>query len=112
MPTESEFKSLEEFVAVMKPLVDITEAIGAEKWVTVSTLLPVLTKLLSTHFAQETTDCPLVRTMKKVMLDDLKERYTGDILSLLSKESLLDPRFRHLKFLSQEGSYCRLVVRV
>ena len=85
MPTESEFKSLEEFVTVMKPLVNITEAIGAEKWVTVSTLRLVLKKLLSTHFAKEAADCPLVKTMKWVMLDDLKGQYTGDILSLLSK---------------------------
>ena len=31
MPTDSEFKTLEEFVTTMRPLVDITEAIGAEK---------------------------------------------------------------------------------
>ena len=44
MPTESEFKTLEEFVLTVKPLVDITEAIGAEKWVTISIMRPILTK--------------------------------------------------------------------
>ena len=33
MPTDGEFKTLEYLVKVMKPFVDITEALGAEKWV-------------------------------------------------------------------------------
>ena len=37
MPTDTEFSTLQEFVSIMKPLVEITEAIGAEKWITVST---------------------------------------------------------------------------
>ncbi len=50
MPTESEFKTLEEFTLTVKPRVDITEAICAEKWVTVSMMRLILTKLLETHF--------------------------------------------------------------
>ena len=34
MPSDMEFTTLELFVKVMKPLVDITEAFGAESWVT------------------------------------------------------------------------------
>jgi len=44
MPTDVEFKTLEHSVEVIKPFVDITEALGAEKWVTVSTLTPLLPK--------------------------------------------------------------------
>ena len=36
MPSDAEFNTLELFVKVMKSLVDITEAIGTEKWVTIS----------------------------------------------------------------------------
>ncbi len=100
MPTDSEFKTLEEFISTMKPLVDITEAIGAEKWVTVSTLQPILSKL-KTHFVPIVTDSLLVKTMKRTMIEDLKYRYTGDVLKLLTKATLLDPRFKHLKFLSE-----------
>ena len=39
--------------------------------------------------------------MKKVLLDDIKDRYTGDILEVLTKATLLDPRFKSLKFLSE-----------
>ena len=35
------------------------------------------------------------------MLDDLKDRYTGDTLKLLTKAALLDPHFRSLKFLPE-----------
>ncbi len=76
MPTDSEFKTLEEFISTMKPLVDITEAIGAEKWVTVSTLQPILSKLLKTHFVPIVTYSLLVKTMKRTMLEDLKYWYT------------------------------------
>jgi len=43
MPTDLEFSVLEKYVIVMKPLVSITEAIGAEKWVTISMLRPCCT---------------------------------------------------------------------
>ena len=36
MPCDAEFTTL---IKVMKPLVDITEAIGAEKWVIISVVL-------------------------------------------------------------------------
>ena len=101
MPTDSEFKTLEEFVTTMRPLVDITEAIGAEKWVTVSTLQPILIKLLQTHLVSDMTDSSLVKAMKTAILDDLKDRYTGDILDILTKAALLDPCFKNLKFLPE-----------
>ena len=31
MPSDQEFKTMEDYVAVMKPLVDVTEAIGLHK---------------------------------------------------------------------------------
>ncbi len=101
MPTESEFKTLEEFTLAVKPRVDITEAIGAEKWVTVSMMRPILTKLLETHFVATASDSPLVKAIKKIMLDDMSDRYTGDNLKLLTKAALLDPRFKSLKFLPE-----------
>ena len=36
MPTDEEFATMEILVEVMKPLVDITEALGAQQWVTAS----------------------------------------------------------------------------
>ena len=101
MPTDVEFNTLEELVTTMKPLVDITEAIGSEKWITISTVQPILTKLMKFHLAFDANDSVLIKTIKKVMLDDLKERYTGHIIQLLTKATLLDPRFKNMKFLAE-----------
>ena len=38
MPSDSEFATLEAIVSVMKLAVEITEAIGGEKWITISTI--------------------------------------------------------------------------
>ena len=46
-PSDHEFETMEEFVLLMKPLVDVTEAIEADKWITISTLRPILHKLLT-----------------------------------------------------------------
>ena len=42
MPSDTEFLTMKTYVEVMKPLVTITEAMGAEKWITISTLRPIL----------------------------------------------------------------------
>ena len=49
MPTDNEFKTLGCFVQVMKPFVDITEALGAEKWATISALTPLFPCLDQSH---------------------------------------------------------------
>ena len=46
--------------------------------------------------------------MKKVMLDDLKERYTGHIIKLLTKATLLDLRFKNMKLLPE--SDCKTAI--
>ena len=56
MPTDTEFKTLEEFVDTMKPLVDITEAIGTEKWISVFTIRPILCKLMTSHLVPNSSD--------------------------------------------------------
>jgi len=47
IPTDTEVSTMEIFLGVFKPTVDITEAIGGEKLVTISTIKPLLHKLLS-----------------------------------------------------------------
>ncbi len=57
---------------------------------------PILTKLLETHFVATASDSPLVKAIKKIMLDDLTDQYTGDNLKLVTKAALFDPRFKSL----------------
>ena len=102
MPSESEFSTMETFVAVMKSLVEITEAIGAQKWVTISAIRPLLHKLLNIEFQPASSDSSLKKSMKRVMHSNLEHRYTGPKLEALNKAAFLDPRFKLLKFLSEE----------
>ena len=100
IPTDNEFKTLECFVKVTKPFVDITEALGAEKWVTISTLTPLLHKILNIYLKVASTDEKVVAAMKEAMYQDLSKRYHGAQCIILNKASLLDPR--SLPFLKPE----------
>ena len=103
MPSDSEFATLESYRDIMKPLVDITEAIGAEKWVTVSTIRPILHKLLNVHLKLSPgRDSQVVRAMKEAISSDLSKRYTDSTLEILAKATFLDPRFKTLQFLKPE----------
>ena len=97
MPSDIEFTTLQSFVKVMKSLVDITEAIGVERWVTISVVHPLLHKLLEVYFKPEESDeiTRLERIMKNFVHTNLSGRYTGSILMLLN---IVDPRFKALPF--------------
>ena len=47
MPSDREFAVIESYRKVMKPLVETTEAVGAEKWITILYVRPLLHKLLT-----------------------------------------------------------------
>ena len=96
MPSDTELSTMETYVDIMKPLVAITEAMGAEKWVTISTLQPILHKILNSHLIGTASDTQLRLKMKSEMLADLRTRYPDDLLQLLSKAAFLDPRLKAL----------------
>ena len=99
MPTDSDFSTMELFVEVMKPLVDITEALGAQRFVTISTVRALLYKLFNNFLKPADSDSRLMKMMKLKMLENLHDRYAGPTLDLLSKAAFLDPRFKSLTFL-------------
>ena len=51
MPSDVEISTMHNYVKIMKPLVDITEASGAKKWATIFTVRPILNKLLRVHLS-------------------------------------------------------------
>jgi len=104
MPSDAEFKTLELFVKVMKPLVEVTESIGAQKWVTISAVRPVLYKLLEVYFKPKEGEkiTQLEKTMKTVMRANLADRYKGSVLKLLNTAAFFDPRFKELAFLPDD----------
>jgi len=102
MPSDAEFSTMENYVEIMKPLVDITEANGLEKWVTIFTIRPLLHMLLRVNLASKPADTTQQKAIKSAMHSDLKQRYTREMLLLLSKAAFLDPRLKvkSLSFLS------------
>ena len=68
----------------MKSLVTITEAIGAQKWVTISTICcPLLHKLLNVTFIEKDDDTQQQKVMKYAMRMNLQNQYTGALDLLL-----------------------------
>ena len=96
MPSDTELSTMETYVDIMRPLVTITEAIGAEKWITISSVRPILYKLFNSHLMATPSETQL----KSEMLSDLKKRYSDDLVILLSEAAFLDPRLKALPFLS------------
>ena len=99
MPSDAEISTMETFLEVLQPIVEITETLGGEKLVTISATRPLLYKLLSIHLVENSSDSLLAKTMKEIMMGDLKDRY-DDVMSLINKACFLDPRFKALAFMT------------
>ena len=84
MPSDHEFAAMSDFLTIMEPFVQITEALGGEEWITITMVRPLLHKLLNVHLNISPSESQLIKTMKKAMFDNLSNRYTGPILSLLT----------------------------
>ena len=91
MPTDTEISTMEILIEALKPVVEITEAIGSEKSVTILAIRPLLYKLLSQKLLENPSDKPLAKILKRAMLANLKDRYDSKE-ELLNKACLLDPR--------------------
>uniref|UniRef100_A0A1X7U2P0 Uncharacterized protein n=1 Tax=Amphimedon queenslandica TaxID=400682 RepID=A0A1X7U2P0_AMPQE len=89
VPSDNEFIAMDVYLDVMKPLVTITEAISAQKWVTISTLRPILHKLLKSHLNEKSIDTSLAKKMKSEMNNNLCSRYTDNFFYFPRQHSLI-----------------------
>lgn len=90
----------EQTVVLLATLKAATVLMCEEKQPTVSIIAPLRTKLLA-HFECAPDDIPFIKEMKRVMAEDLRERYVDEEPFLLCAAAL-DPRFKKLPFLSDE----------
>lgn len=68
---------------------------------TISTVR-LLHKLLSVHLFEKSSDCHLSKTLKHVLLTDLKAHYTTtELEDFLNVACFLDQRFKNMSFLSK-----------
>ena len=100
IPTDVELTNMEIFVEIMKPIVEITEALGTQKYITTSVIRPLLHKLLNNILKNSDSDCRFTKMMKLRMKENLHDRYTGPTLELLNKVAFFDPRFKSLNFVA------------
>ena len=103
IPTDADITAMEVFIEVMDPFVKITEIMGAESWVTISAVRPLIHKLLHHHLPESSSDARLKKEVKKSILMRLKECYASSSASnILDKACFLDPQFKSLTFLTQQ----------
>lgn len=86
---------LESIHKVIGPLLEFTDALSAEAYVTVSYVKPVLHLFESDILAPKEDDTELTGSMKRAILDYLREKYDDTATQeLLNMASFIDPRFR------------------
>ena len=102
MPSDVEITAMETFLVVMQPFVQITELMGAKKWVTLSEVRPLLYKIINKHLVDAPSDSRLKRVLKKAIPNDLKTCNTDpSAAALIDKACFHDPRLKTLPFLSE-----------
>ena len=68
------------------------EAIGGEKWVTISSVQPLIHKIIQALLQSCEVDSTLVTAIKQLMITKINEYYGEDCdMEVLSKAMLLDP---------------------
>ncbi|XDV26376.1 hypothetical protein PO909_030116 [Leuciscus waleckii] len=94
-PTWQDVSVLESINAALKPVADFTDVLSGEKYVTVSSVKPVLDLLKDELLSPDSNDTTLTSNIKKKMCAVLDEKYSpAPLQELLRKATLLDPRYR------------------
>lgn len=76
--------------------------LSGEKYSTISTVKPLLFKLLKVTLKVSDSDSPMNKRIKEVVSSDLSTRYDeGCIQQLLNVVTYLDPRYKNLPFLNE-----------
>ena len=84
------------------PFQKATEAMSGEKYSTISTVKPLLFKLLKVTLKVSDSDSPMNKRIKEVVSSDLSMRYDEScIQQLLNVVTYLDPRYKNLPFLNE-----------
>lgn len=97
IPKWQDVEVLESLDKVLTPLADFTNVMSVERYVTVSSLRPLLHHLETEILVEQEgeTDTTLTADIKERVCISLKSRYADENVSeLIDKAAFLDPRFR------------------
>ena len=92
--------------SALMPWKKLTVLMSADKYPTLSLVAPSIQQLLNRLRQENPSDSNIIQAMKRAMASDLATRYQqDDIKMLLLCAAFLDPRIRHLDFItcSDEG---------
>ncbi|XP_025425429.1 zinc finger BED domain-containing protein 1-like [Sipha flava] len=105
---EEDWDRCEVLVKLLKPLQLATTILCSEQQITISMVRPLIGSLITKHLSSNQTDCVFATMFKNTVSKDLAKRFsmesgseknTNEILVNVSQiASLLDPRYKNLKF--------------
>ena len=102
MPEDVEWSIIEVPVDILKPFQEATEAMGAVKYPTLSTLKPLLYMLVKRTLTGKESGSEVAKKVKLEINRNLQERYsTPSIARILNIATFLDPRYKELPFLDE-----------
>ena len=105
MPEGEEWSIIDNLIKILKPFQRITEAMSNEKFPTISSVRPLLYKLLEKTLKITSDDNATIKVMKEAISKDLSNRYQTDTLkNVVNVTAILDPRYKELPFLSSAES--------
>ena len=100
MPEGDDWTITEELVNTLEPFQKVTEAMSTEKYA-ISSVKPLLYKLLERVLKVEDSDSSISKQMKKEIKSDLGGRYqSSELKTVLNVTTFLDPRCKELLFVS------------
>lgn len=96
-PTWQDVAVLESINSALKPVADFTDVLSGEKYVTVSSVKPVLDLVREELLSPQPDESTLTTNIKKKMFSALDEKYnTTSLQGLLKKATFLDPRYKEV----------------
>jgi hypothetical protein len=93
-PSDADYKVLEEIYSVLSQLVQFTDMLSGETYVSVSAIIPVL-KHIYEILSPKKQDPANVKVIKSAIMKDLKPRFDQqEVKEISMKACVLDPRFK------------------
>jgi len=104
MPKDTDIAVMEQLCQLLEPLSKLTDALASETRVTLSAIKPVLDHIYSDVLVEKDTDTSLTKEMKKLMREDLKNRYPEKAKRVMNMACFIDPRFKQSSLDESEAS--------
>ena len=94
-----EWDTVDGLIGVLKPFQKAAEAMSGDEYSTISTVKPLLFKLLKITLKVNDSDSSTTKRIKEAVSSDLSSCYGDDVIKeLLNVVTYLDPQYKSLPF--------------